>query len=114
MEERELLQALLNSGAIHNPPDELLEQLIQLGLIHNPVADLTDLREVRLRLDEPMRDRPFAEWSRGVIKVLVAEVEISRPFLRTAIGLADGFVTGNVFAAEAQRVRGQLSQLRRR
>lgn len=114
MSERELLQQLLNSGAIQNPPDELLEQLVQLGLISNPTADLTDLDEIQAKLEEPMRDAAFARWSKGVIEQLGAEVAISRPFLRTAIGFADGLVTGNVFAAEAQRVRGQLSELRGR
>jgi len=114
MSERKLLQQLLNSGAIQNPPEELLEQLIQLGLVSNPVADLTDLNEIQSTLDEPMRDAAFARWAKGVIEKLVAEVAVSRPFVRTTIGFTDGLVTGNVLVSEARKIREQLSLMRGR
>jgi len=113
MDTRTLLKRLLDAGSIKDPPEELLAQLIELGIVSNPTEDLTDLAEIQETLDVPISDRKFALWSRTTIQVLLAEVAVLRPFVRTAIGFTDGVVTESTFQADACRCRNQLSQLRR-
>lgn len=113
MDTRTLLKQLLDAGSIKDPPEKLLAQLIELGLVSNPTEDLTDLADIQESLSFPISDRKFAIWSRNVVTILLAEVAVIRPFVRIAMGFADGVVTESTFRAAIYNCRNRLSQLRR-
>ena len=101
---RTLLERLLASGCIVNPPPDVVAALE--SLIPPPHPTTTQLSAL---LREPLRDGEFASAVRALIPPLITTVDAAAPLLHTLHLWRSGLTTSTQLAASYDRFRREVA-----